>query len=84
MTDFNNSSFVLPPRSVLWAKPVTVPSGNPTFEMACDCATVTIYEFDVTGMREPAEIPISCDGCQSVHWVTITPAPDDPVVTAGG
>lgn len=82
MTAFDDSSYVPPPRSLLWVKPAAVPSGNPALEVACDCAAVTVYEFDVAGMLERAEIPISCGGCQSVHWVTITPRPDDPVVTA--
>jgi hypothetical protein len=45
-------------------------------EVLCDCGTATVLVIDpddaaqVTG---PQDVPFHCEGCNSVHWLTLGP-----------
>jgi hypothetical protein len=63
-----------PPRSLLWARPYSGEDGR-GIELGCDCATVTVYILEgLDQLTEVREIAFTCDGCDSVRWVTIGPA----------
>lgn len=42
--------------------------GHVVIEMTCDCATVT--QATIVG-RPTTEIGVSCQGCNTSHWVTV-------------
>lgn len=78
-------SEILPPgRGLCYAKPALVDNGpgmpdGPGIECLCDCGLTTIIHLDLDGpLMEPREIAYTCDGCQSVHWLTLYPVADDP------
>jgi hypothetical protein len=60
------------------------------FAVLCDCATTTevhvqfkcedgtISGSPPCGTVAPQEIAITCDGCGSTHWLTITPSEPKP------
>jgi len=60
----------LPARGVLYQRYLVV-DGRPALEIACDCATVTQHVFDIDPAALPAEVPLSCGGCQSTTWITV-------------
>jgi hypothetical protein len=77
----------LPGCGVEFARPSTEVPG--AIEVGCGCGTTTILAFGVAGSdgqridaldNVPAatipqqEIAVTCDGCQSAHWLTIVPA----------
>jgi hypothetical protein len=46
-------------------------------EALCDCATITILTVDPEDIRRlehATETSFTCDGCGSVHWLTLYPA----------
>ena len=62
-----------PPRSLLYARWATTEDG-PAIEIGCDCATTTLYVIeDAEHITEVREIAVTCDGCQSVRWITVGP-----------
>lgn len=62
-----------PPRSLLWAKPYSGEGGQ-GIELGCDCGTTTIYLIDGTDqITEPRDMAFTCDGCNSVRWITVGP-----------
>ena len=68
-----DDDYTPPPRSLLWAKPVSTEQG-PGIELGCDCAAVTVYVIeDADQITAPTEIPMTCAGCNSVWWVTAGP-----------
>jgi len=68
-----DSNITLPPRSLLWAKPVMTDDG-PAIEIGCDCATVTQHVIPGWDHLEHLEeLALTCGGCQSVTWVTVGP-----------
>ena len=72
-----------PPRSLLAAETFTDEQGRPVLRLACDCATTTDYVIeDAAQITEPREVAFTCDGCESVRWVVITPVA--PKGTPGG
>jgi hypothetical protein len=45
-------------------------------EALCDCGTTTILTVDPEDIRRLGpgqETAFTCDGCQSVHWLTLKP-----------
>lgn len=45
-------------------------------EALCDCGTVTVLVIDpaeAATVRETREVPWTCGGCNSVHWLTLQP-----------
>jgi hypothetical protein len=69
-----DDDYTPPPRSLLWANPVETERG-PGIELGCDCGGVTVYIIeDADQITSPQEIPMTCDGCNSVRWVTVGPA----------
>lgn len=65
-----------PPRSLLYVKPIVTEAGA-GLELACDCGIVTQLIIADTGqlaeLLEVYEFAVTCDGCTSVHWFTISP-----------
>lgn len=62
-----------PPRSIESVTPVAPEEGG-GYLILCDCATTThLIIEDVEQLTQPAEMSFCCDGCQSVHWFTVTP-----------
>ena len=54
---------------------------HPVLEMICDCGVVTEAVFEIDpGFVGAWEVAVTCDGCVSVHWVTmlIEPAAAHP------
>ena len=69
----------LPPRSILYVRPCAGECGDADCQaviIGCDCATTTHLTVDIIGQLATAqEAAFTCDGCQSVHWFTMTPEP---------
>jgi hypothetical protein len=45
-------------------------------EALCDCGTVTVLVIDpdeAATVTETREVPWTCGGCNSVHWLTLVP-----------
>ena len=45
-------------------------------EALCGCATTTILVLDLAEaamVQETREVPWTCGGCNSVHWLTLVP-----------
>ena len=64
----------LPGRGLVYVKPHDL-----GLEALCDCATVTILRIDpaeAATVTETREVPFTCEGCQSVHWLTFVPGED--------
>lgn len=60
-----------PPRGV---ERVSVTPDGPA--ILCDCGTETVLVIEAPeNVIETVEQSFICDGCQSVHWFTITPTP---------
>jgi hypothetical protein len=69
-----DDDYTPPPRSLLWAKPYSGEGGQ-GIELGCDCATVTVYIIeDADRITECRDVAFTCDGCDSVRWITIGPA----------
>jgi hypothetical protein len=50
-------------------------------EVLCDCGTTTVLVIDpgeMATVTEPREVPFHCEGCNSVHWLTIGPLKEVP------
>jgi hypothetical protein len=63
--------YVPPLRSLLWATRVDTEQG-PGIQLACDCATTTALVIDGAGqITGSQEIAATCDGCNSVRWITL-------------
>lgn len=67
-------------RSLVNVEPVIDADGNLTFRCVCDCATVTnvIVARGITAtsvLTQAVEFAYTCDGCQTSHWLTLTPGP---------
>jgi hypothetical protein len=60
-----------PPRGLLGAETFTDEQERPVLRLACDCATYVIE--DAAQITGPHEVAFTCDGCESVRWVVITP-----------
>jgi hypothetical protein len=42
-------------------------------EALCDCGTTTVLTVapeDISRLRPESETAFTCDGCESVHWLT--------------
>jgi hypothetical protein len=77
-----DNDYVPPPRSLLWANPVST-EGGPGIELGCDCGTSIVYIIaDADQITEPREVAFTCDGCNSVRWITVGPV-DRPEQEAG-
>ncbi len=48
--------------------------GCPAIVIACDCATTTHLTVEVQGSGT-AEAAVTCDGCGSVTWFTVSATP---------
>ena len=69
----SDGDYIPPPRSLLWAKPVSTERG-PGIELGCDCGTSTIYVIEDAGqITRPVEVAFTCEGCNSTRWVTVGP-----------
>lgn len=65
--------YIPPPRSLLWAKPVSAEEG-PAIELGCDCGTVTVLVVPgAERLTVPQEVAVTCGGCNSVRWITADP-----------
>lgn len=75
-SQLEDGDYVPPPRSLIYARRAEGPDGMPALEMGCDCGVITVCVFDLGGRRldKPHEVATTCDGCQSVRWMTIWPA----------
>lgn len=61
----------LPGRSLVYVRPHEL-----GLEALCDCATTTILTIDpdeAAQVTETRDIPFTCEGCLSVHWLTFVP-----------
>lgn len=69
----SDGDYIPPPRSLLWANPVSTEHG-PGIELGCDCGTNTILVIaDADQITEPREVAFTCDGCNSTTWFTVRP-----------
>lgn len=66
------TDYLPPPRSI-----VRVQLAEDGIEVWCDCATITVLQFDGVPDK-PVEAAFTCDGCQSTHWFTFGPAQVTP------
>ena len=67
------TDYIPPPRSLLWANPVETERG-PGIELGCDCGTVTQLIIEgADRIAQPQEIAVTCEGCNSVRWITVGP-----------
>jgi hypothetical protein len=72
-TPISDSNILPPPRSLLWASPYSGEEGQ-GIELGCDCAAVTVYILEgLDQMTEARDMAFTCDGCQSVRWITVGP-----------
>jgi hypothetical protein len=71
-----------PPRGLLGATASTDEDGNPTLEVACDCATTTLFVFEKLSPIETREVAVTCDGCHSVRWLTVVATQPDAAGSA--
>lgn len=76
MTDIYgpDSNVLPPPRGLLSVTPI-IHEGRMAIEVACDCATTCIVNFDCENPGEHLdgrEIPYTCPGCLSVTWLTLS------------
>jgi hypothetical protein len=68
-----DDDYIPPARSLLWANPVDTDDG-PGIELGCDCGRSTVYIIaDADQVTEPREVAFTCDGCNSVRWITVGP-----------
>lgn len=65
---------VLPPRrGLVSVQPIAAEEGGGLL-IICDCGgLIQLVIEDVGAIIEPREIAVTCDGCQTSHWITITP-----------
>lgn len=69
-----DGDYIPPPRSLLWANPVSTERG-PGIEFGCDCGRCTVYVIeDADQITEPQEVAVTCSGCNSTRWITVGPA----------
>jgi hypothetical protein len=69
----DDESYIPPPRSLLWAKPVQTEHG-PGIDLGCDCGNAYILVIDgADQLTAPRDIATTCDGCNSVRWITVGP-----------
>lgn len=48
------------------------------FVLLCDCGTATNVVLDADGtIQDGHELAVTCDGCQSVHWLTLRAVTSD-------
>lgn len=59
------------PHELLFAEPAMAEEGGGVF-LGCGCGRTThlILAGDITG---PVESAVTCRGCGTVHWFTVTP-----------
>lgn len=64
-----------PPRGLLYATPVPEEEGG-GIAVGCDCGTVTHLVIEgAERLTARTEMSFTCDGCLSVHWFHVGPAP---------
>ena len=72
----DDTALTPPPRSLLYVKPCGGECGDQGCQavvIGCDCATTTHLTVEIIGQLATAqEAAFTCDGCQSVHWFTMT------------
>jgi len=61
-----------PRRGLICANPVPAENGGGML-LVCDCGTATHLVIDwEPGAAGKHEIAVTCDGCGTPHWVTVT------------
>lgn len=59
------------------------PAPDGGFDFLCDCGTRThvhilFEETDAQGAIVGGEFSVTCDGCETSHWFSYRPPPEEP------
>ena len=72
------SESIPPPRSIVSIEPVPPEQGGGLL-IGCDCGSIThLILAGLEELTQARELAVTCDGCQSSTWFTVTPVGDAP------